>query len=132
MFKENNMNNNFNTVLFAFFIILATTLNFGFFWGDISNPDHHPIIELFIAIIINLIALTLKFGNKTEIDSIQLATSGVSCFQLVIAGLLWFYAISNDSMDLMLPSIVSLSGGALIANFYSMILLTVDSVISKR
>ena len=41
-----------NKVFFAFFIILATTLNFGFFIGDIDNINHHNQFELFFAIIV--------------------------------------------------------------------------------
>lgn len=40
---------NLEKVFFGFFILLAATLNFGFFVGDISNPDHHDIYELFAA-----------------------------------------------------------------------------------
>lgn len=121
-----------NTVYFAFFIILATTMNFGFFYGDTNRLEEHPIYELFVVIAINFIALTLKFGNKTQIDSIQLATGIVSCIQLIIAAFLWFYASEKGTLDIHLATIVGLSGGALIANFFSMILLAVDAVITKR
>ena len=32
---------NAEKVVFAFFILLALTFNFGFFLGDIDNPEHH-------------------------------------------------------------------------------------------
>lgn len=121
-----------NKVFFAFFIILATTLNFGFFIGDMDNVIHHNRFELFFAIIVNLIALTLKLGTKTQIDSIQLATSVVSCLQLVIAAILWFFASTTGNIQDYLPSIVSLSGGAFLANLLSVVLLTVDAIIYKR
>ena len=121
-----------NKVFFAFFIILATTLNFGFFIGDMDNIQHHNRFELFFAIIVNIIALTLKLGTKTQIDSIQLATSGVSCLQLIIAAVLWFFATTSGSIEDYLPSIVSLSGGAFLANLFSVILLIVDAVVYKR
>ncbi len=44
---------NLEKVFFAFFIVLALTLNFGFFTGEIDNPAHHHSIELIAAIIIN-------------------------------------------------------------------------------
>ncbi len=50
---------NLEKVIFGFFIVLALSLNFGFFVGDIENPDHHGIVELFLVIIVNLIATGL-------------------------------------------------------------------------
>ena len=41
---------NFEKVMFAFFIVLALTLNFGFFIGDIDNPAHHDGLELAAAL----------------------------------------------------------------------------------
>ena len=38
-------------VVFGFFIILALTLNFGFFVGEIENPDHHHVYELFAVVV---------------------------------------------------------------------------------
>jgi len=35
---------NLEKVIFAFFVVLALTLNFGFFFGDIDNQDHHPVV----------------------------------------------------------------------------------------
>ena len=57
---------NLEKVVFGFFIILAATLNFGFFIGDFDNPNHHPVYELFAAIVVNLIATVLKFGDRTQ------------------------------------------------------------------
>jgi hypothetical protein len=121
-----------NKVFFAFFIILATTLNFGFFIGDMNDINHHNYFELFFAIIVNLIAFSLKLGTKTQIESIQLATSLVSCLQLIIASVIWFFAKEAGTVELALPSIVSLSGGAFLANLISVVLLVVDAVIYKR
>jgi hypothetical protein len=36
---------NLEKVVFGFFILLAATLNFGFVYGDLSNPDHHNVYE---------------------------------------------------------------------------------------
>jgi hypothetical protein len=66
---------NLEKVVFGFFIVLAATLNFGFFVGDIERPELHHIYELFAAIIVNLIATVLKFGDRTQIGAIHLATS---------------------------------------------------------
>ncbi len=43
-------------VWFSFFMILALTLNFGFFYGEINDAAHHNVYELFAVIVVNLIA----------------------------------------------------------------------------
>jgi hypothetical protein len=126
------MSNQSNKVFFAFFIMLATTLNFSFFLGEMSNLSHHPIIELFIAIFINLIALTLKLGARTHLDSIQIGAGAVSCLLLLSASFLWFIGMQNNSIDILLPSIVGLSGGAFLANLFSIILLITDGILTKK
>ena len=72
-------------VIFAFFIILALTLNFGFFIGGFDNPAHHSAYELFAAIVVNLIATVLKFGDRTHLGAVLLATSLVADLQLLSA-----------------------------------------------
>ena len=57
---------NFEKVVFGFFIVLALTLNFGFFVGDIDNPDHHHAVELGAALAVSLIATILKFGDRSQ------------------------------------------------------------------
>jgi len=57
---------NLEKVIFAFFIVLALTLNFGFFLGDIDNPVHHNVYELYAAIVVSLIATVLKFGDRSQ------------------------------------------------------------------
>ena len=69
-------------VIFGFFIVLSLTLNFGFFVGDIDNPDHHDVYELFAAIVVNVIATILKFGDRTQLGAVLLATSLVAVLQL--------------------------------------------------
>jgi hypothetical protein len=50
---------NLEKVIFGFFVLLAATLNFGFFIGDISEPAVHNIYELFAALAVSLIATVL-------------------------------------------------------------------------
>lgn len=126
---------NLEKVIFGFFIVLALTLNFGFFIGDIDNPAHHNVYELFAAIVINLIATVLKFGDRTQMGAVLLATSLVADLQLIIAAIVWGYAehISNTGMDpAVMGSIVSLSGGALLANITSVVLLIIETVNLRR
>jgi hypothetical protein len=40
---------NLEKVVFGFFVLLAATLNFGFFVGDIDRPELHSEYELFAA-----------------------------------------------------------------------------------
>ena len=61
---------NLEKVIFGFFIVLALTLNFGFFVGDFDNPAHHNVFELFAVIVVNLIATVLKFGDRTQIGAV--------------------------------------------------------------
>ena len=77
---------------FGFFVLLAATLNFEFFIGDIANPVLHNVYELFAAVVMNLIATVLKFGDRTQIGAVHLATSLVADLQLISAALVWAYA----------------------------------------
>ena len=113
-----------------FFVLLAATLNFGFFIGDIGNPELHNIFELFAALVVSLIATVLKFGDRTQIGAVHLATSLVADLQLIAATLVWAYAtqISTTGLDAgATASVVSLSGGALLANMVSLVLLVVET-----
>ena len=120
----------FEKVAFAFFIVLALTLNFGFFVGDIDVPAHHNAYELFAAIIVSLIATVMKFGDRSQIGSFLLATSLVADVQLIIAALIWgvgVYGMQNPMTPELMSSIVSLSGGALLANVTSVVLLVIEA-----
>jgi hypothetical protein len=126
---------NTEKVVFAFFIVLALTLNFGFFLGDIDNPAHHDVYELFAAIVVSLIATILKFGDRTHLGAVLLATSLVADAQLIVASVLWSYASHVSELGLTpaaMASIVSLSGGALLANILSVTLLTIETVMIRR
>src|SRR3954471_20820698 len=95
---------NLEKVVFGFFVVLAATLNFGFFIGDIANPALHNVYELFAAVVVNLIATVLKFGDRTQLGAVHLATSLVADLQLISAALVWAWAsqitggISEHSM----------------------------------
>ena len=126
---------NLEKVVFGFFILLAATLNFGFFIGDIADPSLHNVYELFAAVIVNLIATVLKFGDRTLIGAVHLATSLVADLQLIAAAVVWGYAAHASVEGLtreMMASIVSLSGGALFANVVSVVLLVVETVSFHR
>ena len=126
---------NLEKVVFAFFIVFAATLNFGFFLGDIDRPELHNVYELFAAIVVNMIATVLKFGDRTQIGAVHLATSLVADLQLIGASLMFGYATYISSAGLneaWTASVVSLSGGALLANVVSVVLLVVETVSFHR
>ena len=126
---------NLEKVVFAFFIVLALTLNFGFFIGEIHNPDHHNVYELYAALIVSLIATVMKFGDRTHMGAVLLATSLVADLQLIVAAIVWGWAENvHDNMltASIMASIVSLSGGALLANFTSVVLLVTETVQLRR
>lgn len=126
---------NLEKVVFAFFTVFAATLNFGFFLGDISRPELHNVYELFAAIVVNLIATVLKFGDRTQIGAVHLSTSLVADIQLIAAAVLWAVVVHVTGTG-MTPdataSIVSLSGGALLANIVSLVLLIIETVMMRR
>ena len=125
---------NTQKVISGFFIILAMTINFGFFYGDPANLDFHSAYELFAAIVINLIATILKLGDKTQLGSVLLATSLVADIQLIASATIWTIAhyVSNGMNIENTVAIISLSGGALMANIISVLLFIGDTLKSKR
>lgn len=117
-------------VWFSFFMILALTLNFGFFYGEIDDPIHHNVYELFAVIVVNLIATIMKFGDKTQMGAMLLATSLVAMVQLFAGSLVWIFAEHIQQTGLTASSmstIVALSGGAMLANIISVILLMIEA-----
>ena len=126
---------NRDKVIFGFFIVLALTLNVGFVIGDIDNPNHHEVIELFLAIVVSLICTGLKFGDRSHVGALMLATSLVADLQLIGAALVWGYAGQISSLGLTgdtMASVVSLAAGALVANLVSVVLLVVETASVRR
>lgn len=126
---------NLEKVVFGFFVLLAATLNFGYVIGDISDPELHNVYELYAAVAVNIIATILKFGDRTQIGAVHLATSLVASIQLIIAALVWIWASHIDPTGLTdqhMASVVSIAAGALLANFVSVILLVIETVSFRR
>ena len=110
---------NLDKVISGFFIILAMTLNFGFFYGDLSDIELHSKYEL--------------IGDKTQLGSVLLATSLVADIQLIASATIWTIAAYAYTVDREIASIIiSLSGGALMANIISVLLYIGDTLKSKR
>ena len=121
-------------VFFGFFVLFAATLNCGFFLGDIADPSVHSPIELYAAIVVGLVATVLKLGDRTQIGAVHLATSLVAEIQLITAAVV--YTVGEVTMDPIprniVSTVVSLSGGALLANIVSVILLVVETSSFRR
>ncbi len=121
---------NMSKVVFGFFVLLALTLNFGFFIGEIDNPDHHNVYELFAALVVGLIATVMKLGERSQMSAMLLASSLVVDLHLIAAAVIWAVAVHVTDIGLtpaVMATIVSLSGGALLANLLSVVLLTMET-----
>ncbi|MFO1318576.1 MAG: DUF6394 family protein [Burkholderiales bacterium] len=126
---------NLEKVVFGFFIVLAMTLNFGFFIGDLTDVNQHNVYEMYAAIVVNLIATVLKFGDRTQVGALHLATSLVADLQLIAGAVLWGYAEHASSGGVTpstVASVVSLSGGAFLANAVSTSLLIIETAQLRR
>ncbi len=96
---------------------------------------HHNALELFLAIVVNLIATVLKFGDRTQVGAVHLATSLVADLQLVAAACVWGYAahVSSTGVDAQaITTIVSLAAGALLANIVSVVMLIIETMMLRR
>jgi hypothetical protein len=77
----------------------------------------------------------LKFGDRTQIGAVHLATSLVADLQLIAATVFWAFAVHVTAEGLTAAntaSIVSLSGGALLANLVSLVLLVIETSSFRR
>lgn len=125
---------NLEKVVFGFFVLLAATLNFGYVTGNIDVPEHHNILELYSAVVVNIIATVLKLGDRTQIGAIHLASSLVAVIQLLAAAATWIWATEGGGglTPHTMASVVSLAMGALIANIVSVVLLVVETANYRR
>jgi hypothetical protein len=125
---------NLEKVVFGFFILLAATLNFGFVYGAPDDPNLHNQWELFAALVVNLVAAVLKFGDRTHIGAVHLASSLVALLQLAAATVVWI--IAGERGDAHTPAaiagVVSLAAGALLANVVSVVIMVVETTMQRR
>ena len=126
---------NFERVIFGFFLILALSLNVVFVVGDIGEPAHHSVWVLTVAILVNLITTGLKLGDRSQVGAILLSSSLVADLLLIAARVVWIVA-EDDTGALVqsgaIETIVSLAFGALVANVVSVVILTSDTLMSRR
>lgn len=121
-------------VIFSFFILLSLTLNFGFVLGDVDDPVHHPVWEFAAVFVVNAIATVLKFGDRTHLGAVLLATSLVAMLQLLAAAIYWAVVVHVGAgmTAAAMAGIVSLASGAVIANVVSVILLLIELAVMRR
>jgi hypothetical protein len=126
---------NIEKVVFGFFILLAFTLNFGFVMGQIDVPHQHDVFELFCAMVVSFIATVIKFGDRTQVGALHLATSLVADLQLIAAALVWGNAMYVTQIGMtpgVTSMVVSFSAGALAANVVSVVLLIGETLQHRR
>ena len=129
---------NSEKVVFGFFVLLAATLNFGYVTGEIGNPLHHNAIELYAAVVVNLIATVLKLGDRTQMGAVHLASSLVASIQLLIAAGIWIWETQRLGVDPLqvgaraMSGVVSFALGALLANIVSVVLMVIETANFRR
>ncbi len=125
---------NLEKVVFGFFILLAATVNFGFVYGDMADPALHNRWELYAAVVVNLVAAVLKFGDRTHIGAMHLSTSLVALLQLLAATLVWVIAGQRgvDESPEVVAAVVSLAAGAFLANIVSVTIMVVETTMRRR
>jgi len=86
-------------------------------------------------VVVNVIATLLKFGDRTQLGAVHLATSLVAVLQLIAATLVWFFAAREAGGEISAASmaaIVSLAAGAVFANVVSVIMLVAETLMLRR
>lgn len=126
---------NLEKVIFGFFVILALSLNLSFFIGEIDNPAHHDVITFFLVVVVNIIATGLKLGDRSQIGALLLATSLVADLLLISAAIIWAFAVHVSDTGMVASTmaiIVSLAGGALVANIVSVATVVGETLMLRR
>lgn len=101
----------------TFFLLMALTTT-------VSYLFHGNGYELIIAVSMNLIATTLKVGDRRTTGAMTMAASLVADFHLIPA--LWtFYYFGNTDLA------TSLAWGALAANVVSIIFLVAEAIMKE-
>ena len=126
---------NIEKIVFGFFVILALTLNLSFMVGEVDNPAHHHVIVFFLVVVVNFIVTGVKLGDRSQIGALLLAASLVADLELLTAAIVWTYAVHVSDAG-MVPGtmviIVSLAGGALVANIVSVTVVVGETLMLRR
>jgi len=65
---------NLERVVFGFFVILTLSLNVAFVAGSVETVSHHNVWILTFTIIVNLVAIGLKLGDRSQTGALLLAS----------------------------------------------------------
>ncbi|SFU53751.1 DUF6394 family protein [Halomonas korlensis] len=126
---------NLERIAFGFFIILTLSLNYAFVAGGLETPAHHNIWILTLTIIVNLVAIGLKLGDRSQTGALLLASGLVAGLLLITARVVWIVAESGGAGGpgpREMADIVSIATGALVANIVAAVILVGDTLLSRR
>ncbi|SEK80334.1 DUF6394 family protein [Halomonas daqiaonensis] len=126
---------NFERVVFGFFIILTLSLNVAFVAGGLETAAHHNVWVLTLAIIVNLVAIGLKLGDRSQTGALLLASGLVAGLLLITARVVWIVAEpagGGGPGPAGMADIVSIATGALVANIIATMILVGDTLLSRR
>ncbi|QFU00294.1 hypothetical protein FIU83_01380 [Halomonas sp. THAF5a] len=126
---------NLERVVFGFFIILTLSLNAAFVAGGLETVAHHNVWILTVTIIVNLVAIGLKLGDRSQTGALLLAAGLVAGLLLVTARIVWIVADPEGGGGpgpAEMADIVSIATGALVANVIATVILVGDTLLSRR
>ncbi|MDR5868452.1 DUF6394 family protein [Halomonas koreensis] len=126
---------NLERVVFGFFIVLTLSLNHAFVAGGLEAPAHHNVWILTLAIIVNLVAIGLKLGDRSQTGALLLAAGLVAGLLLIAARIVWIVAEPGGGGGPGpegMADIVSIATGALVANIVATVILVGDTLLSRR
>nr|WP_221188512.1 DUF6394 family protein [Halomonas cerina] len=111
------------------------SLNYAFVAGGLEAPAHHNVWILTLAIIVNLVAIGLKLGDRSQTGALLLASGLVAGLLLITARVVWIVAEPGGGGGLRpedMADIVSIATGALVANIVAAVILVGDTLLSRR
>jgi len=126
---------NLERVVFGFFIILTLSLNYAFVAGGVETAAHHNVWILTFTMIVNLVAIGLKLGDRSQTGALLLASGLVAGLLLITARIVWIVAESGGGGEPgpgEMADIVSIAKGALVANIVATVILVGDTLLSRR
>ena len=124
---------------YSFLIILMLTLNFSFVLGKYSHLENNHFLLLLTAALVNSFCVFFIFQRNTKLKErfafkgreILFATGLVASMQLWLAVAVWILPANFDLTEPLSNRILSLSGGALLANFITSCIVVLDTLNHK-
>jgi len=125
---------------YSFLIILALTLNFGFFLSEYNPLENNHFPLLLIAAFVNTLCVYFIFQRNTKNKEkfsfkgreILFATGLVGSLQLWLAIVVWILSANFELTEPSSNRIFSLSGGALLANVITTCIVVLDALFHKE